>query len=352
MQMIKFPVFVFVFLLAALSLNAQNYNLPEGAKVRKIWSNDNYNAFTSLINFKGIFYCAFREGEDHVFGKDGETRIISSRDGVNWESVAILKKNGYDLRDPKLSITPDGRIMVIIGGSVYNGKELVSRLTHVSFSNRSGKIFSDPQPVSISSEARTNMDWLWRVSWHNKIGYGVVYQLGEDDWSICLLKTNDGINYDLVTKLGVDGRPNESTVRIMPDGEMMMMVRREGGNHEGMWGRSKSPYKEWTWKSLGTRLGGPDFIALTKDLLVSGTRNHDKEVCTALFAGDRSGNFRKILILPSGGDNSYPGFVSRDNKLYVSYYSSHEGKASIYLAEIPVSIFKNITPGHEGMGGN
>jgi len=333
----------FVFSLLALGLTAQINHLPEGVKVRKIWSNNQYNAFTSLISFKGTFYCAFREGESHVYGKDGVTRIISSKDGISWESVTLLEKAGYDLRDPKLSVTPDGRIMVIIGGSVYKDKVLVSRLTHVSFSDRTGKKFSDPKPIRISDGTKTNTDWLWRVTWHNKTGYGVVYQLGEE-WSISLLKTMDGINYDLVTRLKVDGKPNETTLRVMPDGEMLMMVRREGGNREGMWGRSNPPYKEWKWSSLGTRLGGPDFIAMADNLLISGTRVHDKkEAGVALFSGDRSGNFRKVLLLPSGGDNSYPGFVKRDDKLYVSYYSSHEGKASIYLAEVPLSYINGLT---------
>lgn len=332
-----------VFSSQVLNLTAQTNALPEGVKVRKIWSNDKYNSFTSLISFKGTFYCAFREGENHVYGKDGVTRIISSIDGFTWKSVALLEKNGYDLRDPKLSVTPDGRIMVIIGGSVYKGKDLISRLTYVSFSNRSGTNFSDPQPVSISADMKSNSDWLWRVTWYHKTGYGMVYQSAEEG-SISLVKTTDGIHYDLVTRLDVDGKPNETTVRVMPDDEMLMMVRREGGNREGMWGRSKPPYKEWKWSSLGSRLGGPDFIALEDNLLISGTRVHDKkEAYTALFAGDRSGNFRKILNLPSGGDNSYPGFVKRDNKLYVSYYSSHEGKASIYFAEVPLSFFREMT---------
>ncbi|MCE5345293.1 MAG: glycoside hydrolase [Bacteroidales bacterium] len=344
----KYLLPFFVLSLLTLNLPAQTSNLPEGITVRKIWSNDKYNAFTSLVTFKGTFYCAFREGENHVFGKDGETRIISSKDGINWESVALLKKEGYDLRDPKLSVTPEGRIMVTIGGSVYNDKVLKSRLTHVSFSDRSGKNFSSPQPIIISADAKTNMDWLWRVSWYKKVGYGVVYQLPEgskkepdEKWVIRLLKTTDGIHYDLVTTLDVNGLPNETTVRVMSDGEMLMMVRREGENKEGLWGRSKPPYKEWTWSSLGMRLGGPDFIAVENNLLVYGSRVHDKkDAYTALFAGDRSGNFRKILSLPSGGDNSYPAFVNRENKLYVSYYSSHEGKASIYLAEVPLSYIK------------
>lgn len=335
-------LFLIPFITGFLTSNlTANDSIPEGVKVRKIWGNDKHNAFTSLISFKGSLYCAFREGEGHVFGKDGVTRIISSKDGINWKSVSVLKKDGYDLRDPKLSVTPDGRIMVIIGGSVYKGKELISRLTHVSFSNRSGKSFSDPQPVNISTDARTKTDWLWRVSWYKKAGYGVVYQLEGEDWSICLVKTINGIDYDLVTRLEVNGRPNETTVRIMPDGEMLMMVRREGDDYEGMWGRSQPPYKEWRWRKLGMRLGGPDFIHLDNDLLIAGTRCYDEnERYTGLFVGNRAGDFRKILVLPSAGDNSYPGFVTRKNKLCVSYYSSHEGKTSVYLAEVPLSYIK------------
>jgi hypothetical protein len=43
-----------------------------------------------------------------------------------------------------------------------------------------------------------------------------------------------------------------------------------------------------------------------------------------------------ILELPSGGDCSYPGMVFHEGHLFVSYYSSHEGKASIYIAKIKI----------------
>ena len=53
------------------------------------------------------------------------------------------------------------------------------------------------------------------------------------------------------------------------------------------------------------------------------------------------------MILPSGGDNSYPGFLRVGDELWVVYYSSHEltwedgrPRAGIYLARVPVSYFK------------
>jgi hypothetical protein len=35
------------------------------------------------------------------------------------------------LRDPKLSVTPDGRLMVVLGGSLYEGEKLVSYQSRV-----------------------------------------------------------------------------------------------------------------------------------------------------------------------------------------------------------------------------
>jgi hypothetical protein len=40
------------------------------------------------------------------------------------------------------------------------------------------------------------------------------------------------------------------------------------------------------------------------------------------------------LILPSGGDCSYAGMAVQGDLLWVSHYSSHEGKTSIYLAKV------------------
>jgi hypothetical protein len=50
------------------------------------------------------------------------------------------------------------------------------------------------------------------------------------------------------------------------------------------------------------------------------------------------GQYNPQLTLPSGGDNSYPGMVWHGGQLWLSYYSSHEGKSSIYLAKIKLPV--------------
>lgn len=307
--------------------------------IERIWDRAPHNAFTDLIEYRGSLYCAFREGSGHVPGRegyDGSIRIIRSDDGANWRSAALLTEDSIDLRDPKLSIAPDGRLMVLMGGSEYHGAELKGYTSRVSFLNRAG--FSAPEAIKLDSAIRTGKDWLWRVTWHSGRGYGVVYQPAADpnETLIQLVATRDGVRYDLVTPLGISGRPNETTLRFMPDGEMIAWVRREGGNQNGVIGFSRPPYREWKWKEQTMRLGGPNFIRLPGGELIGATRAHrpDNRRVTMIVRLDREGGIEPLVALPSGGDTSYPGMVLRNGKLLVSYYSSHEGRTAIYMAVI------------------
>ena len=310
--------------------------------VKKIWGEAPHSAFTDLIRFNGEFYCTFREGTGHVPGKktgegDGEIRVIKSKDGETWESVAILKKKGYDLRDSKISVTPDGRLMLTIGGSIYIDGHRGDLHPQVSFSDKNGANFSDPQPMVLDPAIRSEKDWVWRVTWHQGTGYGVVYRAeGESSRVTALMKTKDGVNYGLVQKFDIDNKPGEATVRFDDKDTMHILMRCDGRRATGVFGVSKSPYTDWTWKETGKRLGGPDFIFLPSGKILIGSRAYDNGVATALYRLDEAGKMVELVRLPSGGDTSYPAFVIHDGTLWMSYYSSHDGRTSIYLAKFPL----------------
>ena len=102
-----------------------------------------------------------------------------------------------------------------------------------------------------------------------------------------------------------------------------------------MLGTAHPPYTEWSWRDLGVPIGGPQLIKLPDGRLVAGVRLYDKKVRTALvWIHPEKGTLQAFLDLPSGGDTSYPGLVWHEGLLWVSYYSSHEGKTSIYLAKV------------------
>lgn len=90
---------------------------------------------------------------------------------------------------------------------------------------------------------------------------------------------------------------------------------------------------------MGTRIGGPQMIQLTDGRFLAAVRLYGGDgwhpARTSLcWVNPNQGT--EALELPSGGDTSYPGMVFYDGILWVSYYSSHEEKTSIYLANVKI----------------
>ena len=66
------------------------------------------------------------------------------------------------------------------------------------------------------------------------------------------------------------------------------------------------------------------------------SRVYEKDPKTALGRLD-AGSYEPLLKFPSGGDTSYAGMVWHGGELWVSYYASHEGKSSVYLARVKLA---------------
>ena len=302
---------------------------PEVVSVTRIWDSGAHNAFTDLIRWRNRWYCTFREGDAHV-GGDGRIRVLTSADGEKWTSAALIGESGIDLRDPKLSITPDDRLMIVAGGSVYEGTRYLGRQPRVLFSS-DGAEWTAPQRILAEG------DWLWRVTWHEGRAYGVTYKAESapsTEWVATLVSSADGRTFAPVTTFAVRGRPNETTLRVMPDGEMVALVRREADDRLAWLGRSRAPFTNWTWVKTPHQIGGPNFIRLPEGALWASGRSYPGGPKTAVGRLTLDGGYEPALTLPSGGDTSYAGMVWHEGLLWVSYYSSHEGKSAIYLARV------------------
>lgn len=349
MRTVSYGIAALVALLAfglSSKLNAQQRGVPELVTVKRIWDAGEHNAFTDLIRWHDRFWCTFREAEGHV-GGDGKIRLLTSTDGDTWESMALLAEPGIDLRDPKLSVTPDDRLMIVAGGSVYRGgKTLLGRRPRVLFS-KDGTTWTKPEPVLAEG------DWLWRVTWHDGVCYGTSYDAsqrstaaakeaaksehpaapGPADWKLKLYRSTDGLKFELITHLDVPGNPNETTLRFLEDGRMMALARREAGTKLGWIGTSRAPFKDWTWHDAGMRVGGPNFIQFPGGELWAVVRKYEPKAQTVL-AEMTDTSLKPVFTLPSGGDTSYAGLVRHGDLLWISYYASHEGKTSVYLAKV------------------
>jgi hypothetical protein len=318
-----------LYLSAALTGHAAPAGDPgkyELESVQKIWDQGNHNAFTDLIRAKDRWYCTFREGKGHV-SPDGALRVLTSADGKAWESSALVRSATADLRDPKLSVTPDGRLMLAAAAVPHKPQGFTHQ--SVVYFSADGKAWGEPTEVGDPNY------WLWRVDWHKGAAYGVGYHCKEPHGTR-LYKSADGKAFTpLVEKFRTDGYSNESDLLFLPDDTCLCLLRYDGKAATGRLGAAKPPYTDWTWKDLGQKIGGPALTRLPDGRLVAVVRLYDKKVRTAVCTVDAGkGTLTEVLALPSGGDTSYAGVVWHDGRLWVSYYSSHEGKTAIYLARV------------------
>jgi hypothetical protein len=308
----------------------------ELVELRKLWDAAPHSGMTDLLySPRGDWLCSFREGNEHI-SQGGQLRILASPDGGNWTTAAVLSSPGGDLRDPHLSIAPDGRLAL-------NAVEALPR--------RQGEHPSDPPPkhhqslLWFSDEGRDWGErqeigepnfWLWRISWHRSVAYSVGYLAGPLE-EVRLYRGEDSQTFQpMIDPLYTEGQPNEATLLFLENDDALCLLRREGEPSTALLGEARPPYTAWTWRDLEERIGGPQLIALPDGRFIIGCRLYeDGQPHTFLSLLDREqGALERLLKLPSGGDNSYPGMVWRDGLLWISYYSSHEGKASIYLAQV------------------
>ena len=319
-------------LLIAAATSAQTLEL---AGVKKIWQGAKHSAFGDLIRFQDRWVAVFREGDGHVpadHAGDGRIRVLTSVDGETWRQQALIAEAGVDLRDPHLSVTARGQLMIVAGGSVYENKKYMGRQPRVTFSS-DGVTWSAPKKVLEQGH------WLWRVTWHDGTAWGISKygsygkELAEDPRKANLVRSSDGVTWETVTQLEIPGA-DEAVVRFQRDRRMVVLMRTRSLQDEmAQIGWSGPPYKDWHWVKQTVHVGGPNFIVLPDGRMIGGGRlPPDKTAIGAMTLK----NYEPQLVLPSGGDSSYPGFAWHDGMLWVLYYSSHEGATAIYLAKVRV----------------
>lgn len=292
--------------------------------IKKIWDRASHNSFPDLLRYQDRWLIAFRESDQHNISQS-KIVIIASQDGTQWSETFSYHEPGYDLRDPKLSIRPDGTLMMNMGvANLLNSQDISSR---VSLSS-DGIYWTKP---SIVLEG----EWLWRVTWHKGFGYGVSYKVIGNETETALYRTPDGTSYDRLTTFHIKGLPTEGTVRFLEDDQMMIILRRD----EEITGKaelltSKPPYRDFQSSLLNWHLGGPNFLIHEGKALVA----------ARVLGKNPYGLFERMAVLelkgsvlhtpyylPGVGDLGYPGLCLHDDRLYICYYASSGKTTALYF---------------------
>jgi len=305
--------------------------------------------FTDLTRWKDRFYYTIRQAPGH--GGVGVVNILSSADAVGWRRDAVIELKGYDLRDPKISVTPGDKLMLTCVAVNHKGGGWKHQT--LTFHSRDGRAWEGPFEIGPRDM------WLWRTTWHKGIAYNVAQRTGNSkanfrDSFVRLYSSKDGQRFDtLIDKMYAnpeEGHGTEHDFVFRPDDTAYCLLRRDAqtviGHDYGMLGTARPPYTEWRWKKMNVKIGGPEMIALPDGRLLACVRRYVDDLkwypCWVElgWVDPVTAVYTPCLRLPSYDDCSYAGTVWHDGFLWISYYSCHErgeGKADAYLAKVRIA---------------
>ena len=316
------------------------------AKVRQVFDNGEHNAFTDLCRFRGRYYLTFRSCPDgHGVNPTSSIIVLSSEDTRTWRQVHQFHVAKRDVRDPHFLVFQEK--LFVYTGAWYCGDsapkqyDLNEHLGYAAWTD-DGRAWHSP----IMLEG-TYGHYIWRAASYEGKAYlcgrrkhDFVHDPRKNRQLIesAMLQSDDGLVW---RKLGLfQAEHGDETAFLFEDDGSVLAVARSGPRPAQVC-RSRPPYEEWRRTDLDRYIGGPLLAKWGERYLVGGRKmQQPNPPVTSLYwlSDDRLHEFAE---LPSGGDNSYPGFIELSpTRALVSYYSSHERDAAgetitaIYLADL------------------
>ncbi len=324
------------------------------ASVRRVFYNGEHNAFTDLCRFQGQLYLTFRSCPDgHMVHPTASIIILRSADnGANWEQVHRFSVKERDTRDPHFLVFRDR--LLVYTGTWYSGPGTLKSSDydlnkHLGFAAWSDNGTNWNGPVMLEG---TFGHYIWRAATFDgkaylcgrrKPGFEIGPRGEGEKIQSLMLESEDGLVWRkraFFQEIAGD----ETAFLFQTDGSVLAVMR-HGGGKNALLLRSKPPLADWERNDLGCSIGGPLLVKWGEHLLVGGRKTtREKGPKTALWWLVNE-QLKQCAELPSGGDNSYPGFVELSpTRALLSYYSSHErdqdGRAltAIYLAELVLDL--------------
>ncbi|MBO1255259.1 hypothetical protein J3L16_06115 [Alteromonas sp. 5E99-2] len=300
----------------------------------RISSSACHSAFCDAIDLGDTQLACYRQATNHI-SADGriETTLITPQ----GKQRQHLWFNDVDLRDPKLSRLPDGRILLIAYArhTANDNKTLYGQ--SIFWVSQDGSSWSSPRYFGPKNW------WLWRLTWHKGVAYGLAYNREKERVDLYTghpLRTMDCIKQGALSKQKEGyGYPNESDIWFDKNHHMHVLLRRDADSYSSLQGKSAFPYTKWQWNDLNKYVGGPKVIANPfnpKESWVCGRGILKNKLKTCLWSlTNENTQLVHQLTLPSAGDNSYPGMFFKNGCLNIVYYSSHiDNQSRVYLATL------------------
>jgi hypothetical protein len=321
----------------------------EVVNLRRVFHNGEHNAFTDLCRFRGRLYLTFRSCPDgHMVHPTASIIVLRSDDGADWQQVHRFSVPERDTRDPHFLVFRER--LFVYTGTWYSGATTLPRAEYDLNKHLGYAAWTDDGDGWNSPVMRegTFGHYIWRAAAHGDRAYlcgrrkphfDVIARDEPRSVESLMLESDDGLIWRKKAVFQPDAG-DETAFVFDPDGSVTG-VGRTHGNQEAQLLRAPPPYTDWQRSGLGRAIGGPLLTRWGQHLLVGGRKSSGDAGSKTFLAWLVNDRLVEFAELPSGGDNSYPGFVAvTDSHALVSYYSSHErdadGRAitAIYLAEL------------------
>lgn len=346
----QFQAFAFISLcvFGAMQTSAADAPRVQVSNIRRVYHNGEHNAFTDLVRFRDRFYLTFRSCPDgHGVSPNASIIILASDDAQEWSEVHRFRVARRDTRDPHFLVFQDK--LFVYTGTWYSGDaplpreqyELNQHLGYAAWSE-DGKNWHSP----IMLEG-TFGHYVWRASTfggkaflcgRRKAQFAVGPKGEGNEVESLMLESDDGLIW---RKRAVfqETEGDETAFLFEKDGSILGIGRRGRANAQLL--RSSPPYDEWQRSDIGRYIGGPLLTKWGGRYVVGGRKTNGNEGPKTFLAWLDGDSLHEFAVLPSAGDNSYPGFVELDPRHAVmSWYSSHEtneqgnGITAIYMADL------------------
>jgi hypothetical protein len=322
------------------------YERPNQAQVNPVVVSDSWNiasdnlhnANTDMLEWRKLFYVAYVSSPFHFASDKSVLHVKYSGDqGRSWGEVSTFNPTGEDIRDPKFALIGSRLFLYALKNTSFVAEPYITVYSYTE----DGVKWSPFETIP-------NLDgWLF---WRPKTKDGEIYY-NSAYWfqhgKAVLLKSTDGINWQIVSTIHEGGHNDETEIIFLPDGRLLATARLEYDSWgDGMFGHplgstliavSNPPYVTWTdlLESKVTRLDGPYLFLYHNrvyavgryqpDLGRSGPLTDQGSILarkrTSLFEVRLDG-LAYLTDLPSNGDTSYEGLVVVNDTAYISYYTS------------------------------
>lgn len=333
----KKVLFIALFALAFFVLNSCGDDDPlvkmevESVTSSKLFFNDSLHlAFTDIVYYDEKWRVAFRASDKHVYGQNGKIKVYSSLDKSNWILEKTFENDLYDLRDPDFYFF-NNELFLKLHGTLYSDREILDYTEFlVPYSTQGG--WGEVSAVNENLEY-----WLWKFSEIDNrllsIGYRTNFETAPVTANLKLFEITNG-NAVAVCDIDLPGHYNEGVIKKM-NGKNIAIVRNEWGNlFLGEIDLNNCEFIDYEFPLKIT--GGPEFVWLgNNEILIIGRFIQSGLISVvAVTYNIEEKSIVAYQFLESGGDCGYPGIQKDGDSFILSYYSSHEGTASIYINSI------------------